>query len=139
MRKIMILCHGNICRSPMGEFILKDKVRKLHKEDEFEIASKALSCEELGNDIYPPAKQCLTRNGIPFTHRAASLFTIEDYNYYDEIYIMDESNKRLISNITDDPFNKIKLLNGHIEDPWYTGNYDKVFAQIEEGIDKILK
>lgn len=138
MRKIIILCHGNICRSPMAEFILKDKVKKMKVEDEFEIASKALSYEEIGNDIYPLAKKCLDNHGIDYTHRKASLFTKEDYDYYDEIYIMDESNQRLISKIVDDKDSKIKLLNGHIEDPWYTGNFDKVFEQIEEGINKIL-
>lgn len=138
MRKIIILCHGNICRSPMAEFILKDKIKKLKIEDEFEIASKALSLEEIGNDIYPPAKKCLDKHGIPYTHRQASLFNKHDYDYYDEIYIMDESNQRLINRMVDDKESKIKLLNGYIEDPWYTGNFDKVYNQIEEGINKIL-
>ena len=138
MRKILILCHGNICRSPMAEYIFKDKIRKYHLEDQYEVFSKALSYEEVGNDIYQPAKECLRRHGISFEKRRASVFSMADYDYYDEIYIMDDSNKRIISRITNDPLNKIKMLNGYIEDPWYTGNYDKVFEQIEEGVNKII-
>lgn len=138
MRKILFLCHGSICRSPMAEFILKDKIRKLNRETEFEVFSKALSNEEIGNDIYPRAKKCLDRHNIPYTRHFSSRFTIDDYNYYDEIYVMDESNLARTKYVTDDPLNKIKLLNGYIEDPWYTDNFDKVFDQINEGINKIL-
>ena len=80
----------------------------------------------------------LDKHNIPYTRRAASRFNITDYDYFDEIYVMDESNLSIISRFTDDPDNKIKLLNGYIEDPWYTDNYDKVFDQIEEGINKII-
>lgn len=138
MKKILFLCHGNICRSPMAEFIFKDKIKKYHLEDEYEVYSKALSNEEIGNDIYPPAKRCMDRHNIKYERRMASRFNIDDYHYYDEIYVMDDSNMYLISRFTDDPDNKIKLLNGYIEDPWYIDNYDKVFDLIEEGINNIL-
>lgn len=139
MHKILILCHGNICRSVAGEYILKNMVNKLGLSDDFEIKSKALSSEEIGNDIYPPMKECLKRNGVPFDRHYASRFELKDYNYYDRIYIMDESNLRLINRVVEDVDDKIKFLNGYIEDPWYTGNYDKVFRQIEEGCLNILK
>ena len=137
-KKILMLCHGNICRSPMAEFIFKDKLKNYHLEDNYEVASKALSSEEIGNDIYPPAKRCLDRHNIQYEHRKASRFCVADYDYYDEIYIMDDSNAYLINRMVIDVDHKIKLLNGYIEDPWYTDNYDKVFDQIEEGINNIL-
>lgn len=133
-----MLCHGNICRSPMAECIFKDKIKKYHLEDKYEVFSKALSYEEIGNDIYGPAKDCLRRHGIAFNRRQASIFNKEDYDYYDEIYVMDDSNMRIISRMTDDPKHKIKLLNGYIEDPWYSDNYDKVYDLIEEGINRII-
>lgn len=139
MKKVIFLCHGNICRSPIAEFVFKDIVRDHGKEKEYEIASKALSSEEIGNDIYPSSKECLKRNNIPFTSFKASKFTLNDYNYYDHIYIMDESNLRLIKRICEDKECKIELLNGYIEDPWYTGNFDKVFNQIKEGCIRVYK
>lgn len=138
MRKIIFLCHGNICRSPMAEFIFKDEVRKINKESEFEVTSKALSSEEIGNDIYPKAKDILRKHNVSFDEHMASKFSLSDYDYYDEIYVMDESNLRIIHNMIDDKDSKIKLLNGIIEDPWYTRRFDKVFEEIKEGVLKII-
>lgn len=137
-KKLIFLCHGNICRSPMAEFIFKDRLKKLGLEDLYEVTSKALSNEEIGNDIYEPAKRCLKQHGIPYERHYASRFTLSDYDYYDKIYVMDDSNMYLIKRMTDDPEGKIELLNGYIEDPWYSDNYDKVFDLISEGINAIL-
>ena len=135
-RKILFICHGNICRSPMAEFILKDEIHKRGLDDAFEVKSKALSYEEIGNDIYPRAKECLLRHKIAFEKHYASHFEKSDYDYYDEIYIMDKENEYRIMKIVDDSKHKIKLLNGEIEDPWYSDHFDLVFEKIKEGIRK---
>ena len=96
MIKILFVCHGNICRSPMAEFVMKDLVRKAGRESEFEIASVAVSREELGNPIYPPAQRELSRHGVPFDHRRARQITDNDIAYYDHIYYMDTSNARYL-------------------------------------------
>lgn len=133
MRRILFVCHGNICRSAMAEYILKSKTSDIYCE------SAATSNEEIGNDIYPPAKSCLTRHGISFDRHYARRVTSKDYENFDEIYVMDSYNMRNILRIIDDPKHKIKkLLDEDIEDPWYTGNFDRVFEQLNEGIDKLL-
>ena len=96
--KILFVCHGNICRSPMAEFILKEMVRQRGIEEEFYIESAAVSTEEIGNGIYPPAKACLTRHGIPFSkEKRARQVTPSDYAAFDHIICMDTSNLRLIT------------------------------------------
>lgn len=139
MKRILFVCHGNICRSPMAEFIFKDLIKKEGLQAEYEVSSLALSNEESGNDMYYLAKKELDKHQIPYYPRKARRFLPSDYDYYDEIYIMDESNKRLINNIVDDRNGKIKMLNGIISDPWYSGDFDKTFTQIKEGCLKILK
>ncbi|MBR4462822.1 MAG: low molecular weight phosphotyrosine protein phosphatase [Erysipelotrichaceae bacterium] len=132
-RKILFVCWGNICRSPMAEYILKS----LNKDIECE--SRAISNEEQYNDIYPPAKVCLRKHGIPFEKHYAKKITQEDYEKFDEIYVMDELNMNSILKIIDDHDHKIKyLINKDIEDPWWTGQYDKVYDEIYEGILQIL-
>lgn len=137
MRKILFVCHGNICRSPMAEFILKDRIRKYKLDICTE--SRAVSNEEYMNDIYPPAKRILDKYSIAYDRHYAKRISQQDYKDYDEIYVMDESNMYYIKRLIDDSDNKIKLLNGQIEDPWYTGRYDAVYKQIEEGIDNLIK
>lgn len=136
MIRILFLCHGNICRSPMAEFIMKDLVKKSGKDQDFEIASKALTTEEIGNDMYGAAKKCLDKHEVAYTRRKASLFSRGDYDYYDYIFIMNEENKRLIDEIVKG--DKIDFLNGEIADPWYTRDFETTYCQIKEGCERIL-
>ena len=92
--RILFICHGNICRSPMAEYILKDMVEKAGKADGFEIASAATSTEEIGNDLYPPARRTLFKHGIKYGYRHARQITMDDYRHYDYIIAMDENNLR---------------------------------------------
>ena len=146
MKKINVLfvCLGNICRSPMAEFILKDIVRKHNLEDRFHIESAATSYEEEGNDIYYLAKEKLIEKNINFTKRRARRIEKEDYDKYDFIIGMEESNIRNIKRIIGDKDSKIyKLLdftndNKDIDDPWYTGRFEEVFNQIKFGCEKFI-
>ena len=137
--KVLFICHGNICRSPMAEFIMKDRVKKEGLEDKFEINSMALSSEETGNDMYYAARDILDRHNIPCNKRKARKFVKADYDYYDHIYLMDQSNMRLILDIVEDYDDKIELLNGYISDPWYTRDFESCYRQIEEGVRRILE
>lgn len=140
MKRICFICHGNICRSPMAEFIMKDKINKLNLQDEFIITSKATSSEELGNDIHPETKRILDEHNIPYTRHYATKVKIDDYDNYDYFICMDSNNIRNISYIFDDPKHKvIKLLTKDIADPWYTGNFNITYQEINEGIDNLIK
>lgn len=136
MIRILFLCHGNICRSPMAEFIMKDLVQKSGREDEFYIDSMALTTEEIGNDMYGPAKKCLDEHNVPYTPRRARLFMKSDYDDFDYIFIMNQENKRLIDRIVRG--DKIKFLNGEIADPWYTRDFETTYQQISEGCERVL-
>lgn len=158
MRKIKILfvCHGNICRSPMSEFILKDMVEKRGIKDKFYIASAATSTEEIwngkGNSIYPPAQAELKKHGIGktaytnFSSKRARQVTKQDYNYYDYLLCADSSNIRNTIRITGpDTDNKIKLLldytdrkGSSIADPWYSGNFVDTYRDVVEGCEGFL-
>ena len=117
----------------MAEYILKSRTNNIYCE------SRATTNEEIGNDIYPYAKACLDKHNIKYDIHHARRMSVLDYNNFDEIYVMDSENMRSISYIVEDKDNKIKkLCNYDIEDPWYTGNFEKVFSQISEGIDNIL-
>ena len=148
--KVMFVCHGNICRSPMAEFIFKKMVRERHLEDKFEISSSATSSEEIyrgiGNPIYPPAKRELERRGVPYDKRCAVQLTREDYGAYDMFVGMDSANIRNMHIIFGgDKENKIfKLMDftsrgGDVADPWYSDRFDIAFDDIYEGCEGLLK
>ncbi len=149
MYKIMFVCHGNICRSPMAEFIMKDAVKRLGREGEFEIASSAVSTEEIwggiGNPVYPPAKAELAKRGISCEGKRARLLTKEDGDYYDLLLCMDESNARRAKKIVGEEYaEKCKKLlsyvgGGDVADPWYTRNFTATYLDIVKSVDALLK
>ena len=129
----------------MAEFIMKHLVSQAGRSDEFEIASAAVSTEEIGNDIYPPAKRMLTSQNIPFTHHSARQMTRADYAYYDHIICMDQSNLRWLNYIIpSDSAHKVTLLmqwagkTRDVADPWYTGDFSKAFNDILEGCQALI-
>ncbi len=146
MIRVMFICHGNICRSPMAEFIMRDIVRKYHMEQEFEIASAATSREELGNPVYPPARRKLMEHGLRCDGKTARQMTAADYEYYDLLIVMDNNNmknaKRIIGNDHD---NKLHLLmeytpqGGTVSDPWYTRDFDRAYEDILLGCRCLFK
>jgi protein-tyrosine phosphatase len=149
MIKVLFVCHGNICRSPMAEFMFKDEVRRLGKEDLYDADSAATSSEEIwngiGNPVYPPAKKMLARHGISCEGKRARLLKKEDYEHYDLIIGMDEMNRRNMMRILgSDPDGKVSLLLDltdnprSVADPWYTGDFQKTYDDISEGIAALL-
>jgi len=143
--RILFVCHGNICRSPMAEFIMKDLTRKAGREDQFEIASAATSREEIGNDIYPPAKRCLSAHQIPYDRRRARQITEQDLEQFDCIILMDQNNLRnLERRFPDYPREKVSLLMSHagknkdVADPWYSDDFETAFRDIEEGCKGLM-
>ena len=146
MIKVLFICHGNICRSPMAEFMFKDMVKKLGIDDEFFIASAAVSSEEIGNPVYPPAVKRLAEAGISCKGKRAVKVTRDDYKIYDYILAMESYNLDRLNRITGgDPDGKVHLLldftdrKGNIADPWYTGNFDRTYNDIYEGLKGFLK
>ena len=150
MTKILFICLGNICRSTMAEFVMKDLVNKAGLTDNFHIESAATSRYEIGNDTDPRTKRKLTEMGVPFTKRRARQMTKADYKEYDYIIGMEDDNIRNIMKIIgSDPDGKVfKLLDfagrdDDIADPWYTGNFDETWDDVLEGctalLDELLK
>jgi len=140
MIKILFVCHGNICRSPMAEFILKDMVRKAGVADRFEIDSVAVSREELGNPVYSPARRELQKHGVPCGDHRARQITAEDYRHFDQIYYMDSSNARYLRRMFPEDSGKIRpLLDRDVADPYYCGGFDRTWADVSEGCRRILE
>ena len=150
MTRILFVCHGNICRSPMAEFILKEMVKKQGREKEFEIDSCATSTEEIwngvGNPVYPPAKAELAKHGISCEGKRAVQLTKKDYANYDLLVAMDNNNVRNIHRLLGgDPLGKVRKLmdytsrGGDVADPWYTDRFDIAYRDIEEGCRCLLE
>ena len=148
MKKILFVCHGNICRSVMAEMVMRHLVAEAGREDEFVIDSCATSREEIGNDIYPPAKRCLSAHNVPFTRHAARQITKADYDNFDHILCMEEYNIRnlrhtLGMNLLEEDaalaMPKIRrLLNRDVADPWYTGDFEATYRDVVEGCQQLL-
>ena len=140
MIKILFVCHGNICRSPMGEFIMKDLVRRSGVAGEFFIASAATSTEEIGNPVYPPARRELQKHGISCEGKRARQITRQDLREYDYIYYMDENNARWLRRMFGAEASKCrKLLARDVADPWYTGDFSQTWDDLVEGCSNILE
>ena len=145
MIKLLFVCHGNICRSPMAEYVMKELVHEVGRETEFDIASAAATAEEIGNPVYPPARQELARHGIDCSGKRARLLRREDYDRYDLLIGMDRENLRDMRRICGgDPEGKLCLLldftdrPGSVADPWYTGDFQATWRDVEAGCRGLL-
>ena len=139
MHKVLFVCHGNICRSPMAEFVLKDMVKKAGASDRFQIESVAVSREELGNPVYPPARREMQRHGVACDGHRARQITQADVDRYDHIYYMDSSNARYLARMFPGEQKFRKLLARDVAAPWYTGDFTQTWLDIEEGCKRILE
>lgn len=142
----MFICHGNICRSPLAEFIMKELVKENGMEKDFYIASAATSTEEIGNPIYPPVRKILDKKGIDYTGKTAIQVRKSDYENYDYLICMDRNNLRNISRIIgEDTEHKVSLLldftdcSRDVADPWYTGDFETTLRDVEEGCKGLLE
>ncbi|MBS5659531.1 MULTISPECIES: low molecular weight protein-tyrosine-phosphatase [Eubacteriales] len=147
MKKILFICHGNICRSPMAEYVMKDLVRKAGLESQFQITSAATSREEIGNPIYPPARRKLAEHGISCDGHAARQLTNRDYEDYDLLIGMDRANLRDMYRICGGDFaDKMHLLLDYtdrpgqeVADPWYTDDFEATWWDVLEGCRGLLR
>ena len=146
MIRILFVCHGNICRSPMAEFVLKDMVKKAGLSSGFHIESAAVSAEELGNPVYPPARRELAVHGISCQGKTARLMTRADYDRFDLLVCMDSANLRRMERICGgDPQGKMSRLLDHtaypgdVADPWYTGDFSRTWQDVEAGCRALLE
>ena len=145
MTRILFVCHGNICRSPMAEYIMKDLVKKANRPDQFYISSAATSTEEIGNSIYPPARRKLREHGIVADGHRARRMERRDYQDYDYLIGMEQYNIRNMMRILGgDPGGKVRRLldftdgPGDIDDPWYTDDFDTAYQEILRGCRVLL-
>ena len=139
MMKILFICHGNICRSPMAEFVMKDLVEKAGLSHKFEIASAAVSREEIGNDVYPPARREMAKHGVRCDGHMAHQLSQREYDYYDRIYYMDSNNARWLKRMLKDTSKCFPLLSHDVADPWYTGDFGETWDDVMEGCTRILE
>ena len=140
MIKVLYICHGNICRSPMCEFVMKDLVKKAGLEAKFHIASAAVSREEIGNPVYPPARRELAKHGIRCDGHAAHQITRSELDSYDYIYYMDDSNARYLRRLFGADADKCRpLLSRDVADPWYSGDFTQTWNDVLEGCTRILE
>lgn len=146
MKNILFVCHGNICRSTMAEFVMKDLVRKAGREEEFHIQSAATHRDEIGSDTHYGTKEILKLKGVPFTPRHAVQMVKADYEKYDLIIGMDSENMTYIKRIIgEDTKNKVHLLlsfageKRSVADPWYTGDFDKTYDDVVKGCTALLQ
>ena len=146
MIKVLFVCHGNICRSTMAECVMSRMVRDRGLEGEISVDSAATSSEEIGNPIYPPAARKLREKGVAILPHTARRMTAADYGRYDRLIGMDEANRRNMLRISGgDPEGKISLLLDHarhpreVADPWYTGDFETAYRDIEEGCAALLE
>ncbi len=145
MIKILFVCHGNICRSPMAEFVLKDLAAKAGVSGRFRIDSAATSAEELGNPVYPPARRKLREHGIDCAGKTARRMTRADYDAYDLLIGMDRANVRNMTRLCGgDPDGKIRMLmhycgqDREVADPWYTGDFEATWQDVSDGCRALL-
>lgn len=144
MKTVIFVCHGNICRSPAAEYIMKYLLTRYSIDDQFIVLSRATSREEIGNDIYPPMKMALDEYNIPYDRHYATQITQEDYDKADYIFYMDENNRKWLSFIINDKRDIVKPITFYsqnissIEDPWYYGQFDDVVDQIYRCVEDII-
>ncbi len=146
MIRVLFVCHGNICRSAMAKYMMRAFAADCGLEDKFYIDSAATSTEEIGEPVYPPARRKLSEHGISCSDHRARQITASDYDRFDMIILMDRNNMRNIKYIIhDDPDSKISMMMdytdrpGEVADPWYTGNFDATWKDLEEGCRGLLK
>ena len=144
--RLLFICHGNICRSPMAEFVMKALAAKAGLAERLEIASAATSTEEIGNPVYPPAQRKLAEHGIGCAGKTARQMTRRDYEAYDYLIAMDRNNLRNMQRfVGSDPAGKVSLLMNHtarpgdVADPWYTGDFDATWRDMAEGCAALLE
>ena len=145
MIRIIFICHGNICRSPMAEFIFRDLARKKGVADRFSVVSRALSAEELGNPVYPPARRVLSRLGISTDGKRAELLTKKECDEADYLVIMDAKNRRMMTPYLPGNEKKLSLLTEwfgaarDVADPWYTGDFEATLSDVRRGCEAMLE